>query len=319
MPALYLTEDDVRQLLDMRTALDAVEEAFRRLAAGEAMHVPRHRAQASGIVLHSMIAAAGYLGVVGWKNYTTTRAGARFHVGLYDGQSGALLALLEAEYLGRVRTGATSGVAAALLAPGNAVELGLLGAGRQAETQLAALAAVRPLQRAYVYSRSQQRRESFAEKMSAELELEVTPVDRPAAAVEDLPIVITATSSAEPVLDGNMLAEGALVCAIGSNWLSKAEIDTATVRRADHIVCDSIEACRKEAGDFVDALEKGVFDWRRAVELADVVSGRAPTRSRADQTILFKSVGLALEDVAVAARVVELARHQGLGQTLPIG
>jgi len=153
--------------------------------------------------------------------------------------------------------------------------------------------------------------------MSAQLGIEVRPVDRPQDAAEELPIVVTATTSREPVFDGNCLAEGALVCAVGSNWLNRAEIDTTVVRRADNIVCDSIKACQQEAGDFVDALEKGVFDWARSVELADVLAGRATGRNNRDSIVLFKSVGIALEDLALGAQLLERARQQGVGTELP--
>jgi ornithine cyclodeaminase/alanine dehydrogenase-like protein (mu-crystallin family) len=317
MSALYLTEDDVEQLVDMRLAIEVVEEAFRRLAAGDATNVPRVRAKAPGIILHSMSAAAGYLGLVGWKNYTTTKHGAKFHVGLYSQQSGELLALVEAETLGQIRTGATTGVAAQWLAAPTATEIGLFGAGWQAESQLAALATVRPLKRVFVYSRKEQDRTAFADEMSEELGLEVVPVDRPQEAVQDLPIVVTATTSTEPVFDGNWLADGALVCAIGSNMLTKAEIDPVVVRRADNVVCDSVEACRNEAGDFVEAIAKGIFNWSRAIELADVVAGKAVCHSRSQNISLFKSVGLAIEDVALGGTILELARAKGLGRELP--
>ncbi len=318
MPTLYLSEADVTQLLDIRMAIDAVEDAFRNLAAGEAANVPRQRAQAPGIVLHSMSAAAPYLGLVGWKCYTTTKQGARFLVGLYDSQSGALVALIEADRMGQLRTGAATAVAAEWMAPLEATEAGLFGTGHQAETQLAAIAAARPIKEVFVYGRKEEKRLAFAEKMSAQLSIEVTPVDRPQEAAEDLPIVVTATTSAEPVFDGSWLAEGAFVAAVGSNWLKRAEIDSKVVRRADNIVCDSIEACRHEAGDFTDALEKGVFDWSRAVELADVVAGRAVGRSKPESITLFKSVGLAIEDVALGAKLLELAHEQGVGIDLPI-
>jgi ornithine cyclodeaminase/alanine dehydrogenase-like protein (mu-crystallin family) len=318
MSVLYLQETDVLRLLDMRLAIDAVEEAFRRLAAGDASNVPRVRAIGPQMVLHTMSAAADYLGMSGWKAYSTTRQGARFHLGLYDQLSGALLALVEANALGQLRTGATTGVAVQWMADVNTTEAGLFGAGYQAETQLAAVAAVRPLKRVYVYSRQEERRQAFAERMSQRLDLEVTAVDRPQEAAEELALVITATTSREPVFDGNCLAEGALVCAVGSNWLNRAEIDSNVVRRADNIVCDSIEACQREAGDFVDALEKGVFDWSRAVELSDVVSGRAVGRSRPESIALFKSVGMAIEDVALAAQLVKLARAAGVGVELPL-
>jgi alanine dehydrogenase len=316
-PPLYLTEADVVQLADMRLAIDVVEEAFRRLALGEAMNVPRQRARAPGIVLHSMSATAQYLGLAGWKCYTTTKHGARFLVGVYDAASGELVALIEADRLGQLRTGAVTAVAAKALAAADAEEAGLFGAGYQAETQLAAVAAVRRLKRARVYSRTAEKRVAFAERMSAELGVEVLPVDRPEEAVENLPIVITATTSSKPVFDGRWVAEGAFVAAVGSNWLNRAEIDASVVRRAETIVCDSIEACRHEAGDFLEAQQQGVFDWARAVDLTDVVAGRVVGRSRPQSIVLFKSVGLAIEDVALGGKVLELAREQNIGRTLP--
>lgn len=317
MAALYLTEADVTRLLNVELAIEVCAEAFRRLAAGEAENVPRSRAQAPGIILHSMSAAAGYLGLVGWKNYTTTRKRALFHLGLYD-STGALVALVEADRLGQLRTGAATGVAAGVMALPEATEVGLFGAGWQAQTQLEAIARVRAIQVAYVYSRNEQKRNDFASTMSAQLGIEVRAVDRPQEAAEDLPIVVTATTSREPVFDGAWLAEGTLVCAVGSNWLNKAEIDATVIRRADNIVCDSVKACQIEAGDFVDALEKGAFDWSRAVDLADVVTGRATARNTRESIALFKSVGLAIEDVALGGKLLELARAQGVGRELAI-
>ena len=317
MPVLYLTERDVAGLLDMGTAIDVVEEAFRQLADKKATNVPRVRAKSPGIVLHSMCAAAEYLELAGWKCYTTTRAGARFLLGIYNGVSGELVALVEADRLGQLRTGATTGVAVGLMAEMSAAEVGLFGAGHQAETQLEAVARVRQLKSAYVYSRNPARRAEFAARMSAMLGCDVIAVDRPQEAAEDLPIVITATTASEPVFNGNDLAEGTLVCAVGSNWLQKAEIDSDVIRRADNIVCDSIEACRIEAGDFRDALERGIFSWPKAVELADVVSGRESGRNNSQSVVLFKSVGLAIEDVALGGKLLELARAQGVGRELP--
>jgi alanine dehydrogenase len=319
MATLYLTEADVEQLLDMRETIEVVEEMFRQLADGKAMNVPRHRARAPGIVLHSMSAAAEYLGMVGWKNYTTTANGAQFLIGLYSAENGDLEALIEADRLGQFRTAAATAVAVQWMADLEAAEMGLFGAGKQARTQLEALAEVRPIKRCFVYSRAEDRREQFADKMSEELEIDVIPVDRPQDAAEDLPIVVTATTSSVPVFDGNDLAEGTLVCAVGSNWPRKAEIDANVIRRADNVVCDSVEACRHEAGDFADALEKGVFDWSRAVNLADVVAGKAIGRSNRDSVALFKSVGLAIEDVALGTSIMQAAREKGIGRWLMLG
>jgi len=318
MGALFLTEEDVATLVDIGDAVSAVEDAFRRWGAGQAVNVPRVRAAAPGIVLHSMSAAAEYLGFVGWKNYTTTREAARFHVALYHQTSGELAALIEADWLGRLRTGAATGVAAQWMAVPEAREVGLFGAGRQAETQLMAITHVRPIERAFVYSRTSDRRDAFAERMGEQLGIEVVAADRPQEAAEDLPIVITATNSREPVFDGEDLAEGCFVAAMGSNWLKRAEIDTTVVRRADSIVCDSVEACRNEAGDFVEAIEKGHFDWSQAIDLADVVVGRHAGRKHHDSVCLFKSVGLAIEDLALAAVCYERASQQGVGRMLDI-
>ncbi len=319
MTAIYLTESDVERLLDVRSAIGVVEEGFRRMAGGEAENDPRTRVRSPGIVLHTMSAAAAHLNLVGWKCYTTTSGGGgKFLVGLYDAQDGHLAALIEADLLGQLRTAATTGVAVQWMAEPDVTEVGLIGTGWQARGQLTAVAAVRPIRVAYVYGRHDDRRQRFADQMSGELEIEVRAVDRPQEAVEELPIVVTATNSREPVLHGMWLAERALVCAIGSNWLNRAEIDADTVRRADRVVCDSVAACRNEAGDFTDAIERGIFDWSKAVELCDVVAGRAVGRGSRGGVSIFKSVGLAIEDVCLGSKLLDLARAQGVGQELPL-
>lgn len=318
MSVLYLTEADVAQLLDMPTALDLVREAFAQLAAGQAENVPRQRAAAPGVVLHTMSAAAGWLRVVGWKNYTTTRQGAQFQVGLCDAETGGQLALIEADLLGQMRTGAVTGIAASLLAGAGADTLGLIGAGWQAESQLAAVVTACQLRRVDVYCRDPQRRREFADRMSKRHDIEVRAAASAESAVRGHPLVVTATSSKRPVLDSAWLASGALVAAIGSNWLHKSELDAATIAGADRIVCDSVAACRLEAGEFVEPLAAGSFAWSDVVELADVVAGNVVGRQQEQQRIVFKSVGMAIEDVAVAHWLWRTARERGLGEELPM-
>lgn len=318
MPVLFLNETDVANLLDMPTAIDVVETAFRQSVAGRTDNIPRQRAKASGVVLHMMGAAADYLGYVGWKCYTTTRAGAKFHFGLYQAATGALLALMEADRLGWYRTAATSGVAIKHLALPDTTGLGLFGAGWQARGQLIAATKVRPIERVRTYSRNQERRERFAAEMSQELGIDVLAVGQPADAVAGLPLVITATTSRTPVFKGETISPGATICAMGSNWLDKAEIDVESVRRSSRIVCDSVPACEHESGDLVEAIKQGVLYWKDAAELGDVVTGKVPGRETPDDILLFKSVGLAIEDVALAATVYERARSKGLGRSLPI-
>lgn len=318
MTTRYFTERDVIELIDMRTAVAAVADAFRHLVQGEAHNVPRHRARGKGIMLHTMSAAADYLGLVGWKCYTTTAAGARFLVGLYEQSTGELVALIEADHLGRLRTGATTGVAIRCLTHAGEHTVGLFGAGKQAESQLAAVAAVRSIREVHVYSRDVMRRIEFAERMSRTLNLRVLPANEPHAAVEHKSIVITATTAKSPVLDGAWLAPGAFVAAVGSNALNRAEIDVETVRRAGLVVCDSVAACRPEAGDFVPAIEQDVFDWAKALDLSGIVAAGPPPRLDRQAIILFKSVGLAIEDVALGAELLRRAIPRDRGIVLPL-
>lgn len=317
MPALYLTDDDVADLVDMESAIEVVEEAFRRLADGEAENAPRTRVRGGGIMLHTMSAAAEYLSLVGWKAYATTSRGARFHVALYDAETGEMTALIEADKLGQLRTGAASGVATEYMARPDSTVVGLFGAGRQARTQLKAVCTVRKIERVEVFSRNGERCAEFCEEMTELCTTDVVPVPTPDVAAAEKDIVITATTSKTPVFEGRWLDEGTHLNIVGSNFLNKTEIDVTTIKRASHIVCDQIAQCRLEAGDFAEALEDGVTDWRLMHELADIVAGRQTGRATADDITLFKSVGLAIEDVALAAHVIEQARAEGLGQPLP--
>jgi ornithine cyclodeaminase/alanine dehydrogenase-like protein (mu-crystallin family) len=314
MPFLLLTEDDVRQVLTMEMALQAVEDGLRKLALDEGMNVPRCRVQTDHAMLHVLSASAKTLNLMGYKAYSTSRKGAQFHVALYDGKSGALLALIQADYLGQVRTGAASGVATQYMARPEASEVGLFGTGKQARTQLQAVSLVRKINRVQVYSPNEEHRRRFAAEMSEICRTEVIPVPRPELAAEDKDIVITATASREPVFNGHWIAEGTHINAIGSNFLGKAEIDAVTVRRCESIVVDSKDQARLEAGDFVQALEDGSIHWADVHELGQVIVGRFTGRAHPQDVTLFKSLGIAIEDLTVAAKVYQKATAAGLGR-----
>lgn len=316
MPTLLLTEDDVRQLLSMEMALQAVEEALRRLAQDEAQNLPRMRCQTDGAMLHLLAGTSRTQGVLGYKAYCTTRQGARFHVSLFDAKTGALLTLMQADYLGQVRTGAASGVATRLMARSDAQEVGLFGAGKQARTQLLAICQVRDVRHVSVFSPNEERRRRFCREMTEACGCTVEPVPRPELAARDKDIVITATTSRQPVLTGDWLAEGTHLNVIGSNYLSKAEVDVQTFRRCKSVVVDSKEQARLEAGDFVAPLEEGALRWADVHELGQVVVGRVRGRTHAEDVTLFKSLGIGLEDVAVAARVYERAIGAGIGRMI---
>ena len=317
MGVLLLTEDDVRRLLTMDMALEAVEQGLRKMGLDEAQNVPRSRVQTDHSMLHTMAAAAKSLGVMGAKVYATSRKGpTRFHLSLFDGKTGSLLCLMQADYLGQMRTGAASGVATKYMARPDATEVGVYGSGKQARTQLLAICAVRRVRQVHVYSPNEERRRQFAEEMSAECQTEVVPTSHPERAAENKDIVVTATSSREPVLFGQWLAQGAHVNAIGSNYITKAELDVAVFRRCAVVVVDSKEQARLEAGDFQQPLEEGVLHWSEVRELGQVVVGRYPGRKQPQDVTLFKSLGIALEDVATAARVYARAQAEGVGKVI---
>jgi alanine dehydrogenase len=317
MPTLLLNEADVRRLLTMDMALEAVEQGLRKMGLDEAFNIPRARVQTDHAVLHAMSAAAKSLGFMGAKIYATSRkAPPQFHFLLHDGKSGALVCLMQADYLGQMRTGAASGIATKYLSRPDATEVGLFGSGSQARTQLLAVCSVRKVRRVAVYSRNEEKRRRFAEEMTTSCQTEVVPVDRPEKAAEDKDIIITATTSREPVLHGAWIGQGTHINAIGSNFLGKAELDVAAIRRCTAIVVDSKDQARLEAGDFQQAMDEGAIHWQDVRELAQVVVGRHTARKQPQDVTLFKSLGIALEDLAVAAKVHAKAIAEGVGKLL---
>lgn len=297
---LLLREADVRALLPMADAVRVVAEAFELLADGQATNHPRRRHRIPDGLLHVMDAAMPTKGVMGLKSYTTFRGGNRFHVLLYSTETGELLAILEADWLGRIRTGAASGVAADRLARTDAAVLGILGAGRQARTQVEAIRCVREIREVRAWCRTRDTLKAFCDEMEA------MPADSARAAVQGADIVVTATYAREPVVEGAWLEPGQCVVAMGSNHVKRRELDDAAVRRADVIATDHIEQARIESGELIHA---GV-DWDRVQDLAR--ARRADDR----QITLFKSNGIALQDVAAAKFVVDGAAAKGLGQPL---
>jgi alanine dehydrogenase len=318
--ALILREDDVRSLLTMPDTVKVLEQAFGALAEGMAVNRTRNRLVMTDGVLHLLAAAAPTFGVVGFKSYTAFRQGVRYAVMLYSSNDGKLLAIIEAAWLGRMRTGGTSGVATKYLARPGATSVGMIGAGNQAAMQLMGVCAVRHITLVSVYSRRVREREVFCEEMSRLLNIEVLPATHAREAVEDADIIITATSSPEPVLHGEWLKPGSHINAIGSNWPNRREIDFSALQSSYLIVTDSKEQARAEAGDLIIPANEGLFDWNRVCELADVVGGRGqgPQRESPDDITLYKGLGIALEDVVTAAHVYSLALEKGVGQELQL-
>jgi alanine dehydrogenase len=310
---LSLTESDVERLFPMWRALERVEASFVAQHAGKGINRSRQRILLPGSSLHYMAAALVDEKLLGMKVYTVAGEALRFLVLLYSTERGELLAIVEADLLGRIRTGAASGVATKYLARSDAARAGVIGTGRQARTQLEAVALVRKIVAARVFGRDRQRLEAFCRQASERLGFEVAPAESVEAAVRFGDILVTATTAREPVLYGEWLQPGAHINAIGANMANRRELDDAAIGRAALIAVDSLQQAREEAGDLILGLANLGRDWSEVRELHDVVAGKAGRSSGSDITV-FKSCGIALWDVAAAGHIYQQARAQGMGR-----
>jgi len=316
--ALHISESEVRAVLTMPMAIEAVERISRKQASGEAVVHPRRRFELpGGGFFHYMAAADFSAGYVAMKQYTYVKGKIRFLVPLYEMPTGDLAALIEADYMGQLRTGAASGVATKYLARENSRVAAIIGTGGQARTQLEAIACVRKLQSARVYGRDAAKREKFSKEMSEKLGLTVESASSSSEAVHGADILCTATTAANPVVSGADLAPGVHMNAIGANHAHKRELDAEAVESADVIVVDSIEQSRQEAGDLILAFQGDEVCWTGVKKLSEVVAGKAPGRTSDAEVTLFKSNGIASWDLAVAMKVYALAKEKKLGRELP--
>ncbi|NDD27465.1 MAG: ornithine cyclodeaminase family protein [Proteobacteria bacterium] len=338
--ALYITGSDVPRLLTMSDAIRVVEDAFRARASGGAADHARYRMRtpeaaaaspsaesgspavnpagkaAGRAMMHVLGGTLSAHGVLGTKTYVTTPSGAQFVVLLFSVE-GHLLAVIEANVLGQIRTGAASGVATKHLALPDASVMAVIGAGFQARAQVEAVCAVRSIREVRVFSRTPARVDRFVGAMRFAIEAEVRGVDSIETAVEGADVICTATTSVSPVLTCTHLRPGVHVNAMGSNAPTRRELDESAVLAADLIVVDDLLQAQAEAGDLIAVANAGRLAWSDVTALADVVSGRV-RRADARAVTLFESQGLATEDLAVARHVYEGATRAGLGIALPL-
>jgi len=270
--------------------------------------VSRRRMRLDGGVFAVMSAVDRGLGLAGLKSYAWLEEGTPFVVVLFDSEKAELAAVIEADKLGQLRTGAASGVAARHLAKDGAATLGIIGCGWQARSQVACVReAVPGIERVVAYCRSEERLREFCRETGAEAgESHRDPAEQD--------VVVTATTARDPVLRGEWLRPGALVCAIGANDPRHRELDNIVVERAAFVCCDSREQARLESGDLIEPVEAGVLDWLEVHELQEVVAGELPGRQGDDDIVIFKSNGIAAWDVAAGAAAIELARARGVGR-----
>ena len=318
--ALLISEDDVRVLLDMPTTLEAVEDSFRLQAAGEGWSQPRRRLELPDrVFLNYMVGADRKGGWMGAKLYSVAHGSAQFIILLYRVATGELVALIEADFLGQMRTGAASGVATKYMSRSDARVVGIVGTGSQARTQLEAISYVRRIESVRAFGRDATRRADFCREMSERLDLPVTAAASAEEAVRGADIVVTATNTVKPVVSGAWLAPGTHVNAMGSNMAQKRELESDAVDRAAIIAVDSIEQAKIEAGDLIQDFGENTARWTGVRELAEIVSGKLPGRNSPTDITLFKSNGIATWDIAVAARIFERAEKDGVGRRIPLG
>jgi len=265
-----------------------------------------------------MAAADATGGYMGLKIYSSAKEGLRFIVPLFNVTTGDLAAVIEADFLGQMRTGAASGVATRWMAREDARLVGIIGTGLQARTQLEAIAAVRKLGEVRVCGRDANRREKFVAEMAARLKVPVRSAANAEEAVRDADIVITSTTSTNPVVEGRWLKKGTHINAIGANFPQKRELDAEAVERCDVIAVDSREQSKLESGDLIQVFGRDDKRWSRVAEMADIVAGKTPGRTNPEQITLFKSNGIAIEDIVVAGQIYELARQRKIGREIPM-
>jgi alanine dehydrogenase len=277
----------------------AIEASLGRMAAGSVQIAPRRRLEVEEGRLADMAASDLELGYAGVKAYVGMADGAAFAVALFSTERPELVAVIEADWLGRLRTGAASAVAAKHLARDDAATLGVIGCGGQAETQVSCIRAALPrIERVVAYCRTERNLQEFCERVGAEAgESHRDPAGQD--------IVVTITTSRDPVLRGEWLAPGAFVCAAGANNGRSRELDNVVLERASLVCCDWLEQARSESADLIEPVESGVLDWLEVHELHEIVGGDLPGRQSPDDIIVFKSNGIAAWDIAAAAAVVE--------------
>lgn len=315
---LWISESDVVALMDLGDALGALEKGLLAEARGEAQNmVKTHATWGRGATLHAIGAVFPAEGFAGTKTWAHTEGGATPLLVLFDSGSGALKAVIEAFALGQMRTGSASGVATRWLAAEGADECALVGTGKQAITQVAAVVAVRPVRRVRVFGRNEGRRVQFAARVEKEFEVEAVAARSVAEAVEGAHIITVVTRAAEPIVTADMLAKGAHVNAVGAIVPERAEVARDVLERCDRVVVDSVPQAQRLSRELMEYFGPPDREgWKRVTPLASLVAARAPRDPAYDLT-LFKSLGMGVSDLALAAEIYRRAVGAGAGRAFP--
>jgi alanine dehydrogenase len=311
--ALFLKDEDVAQCVDMDAMIEAIESMQRQYGDGQAHNMTRRKIIAESGMLSVMGGGLFHQGLLGVKTYTVVKGAYSFQVSLYDANTGKLLLYTQANRLGQLRTGATTGVAIKHLAnPGDAT-VGIIGTGGQAPTQLEAVSKVRGIKKIKAFSRNPEKREEFARRMTDAMGVEITAAASNEDAVRDCDIVLCIAATMEPVVEGAWLKDGSTLIGAGPTTWRAREVDEATLTRAGKLIVDSTEQAAIEAGDLCSAVDKGITQWSKVHELRHVVSGAVAGRDSQDQVVYAKIMGTGVADVAAAKLAYDSAKAKGLG------
>ncbi|MQG71684.1 MAG: ornithine cyclodeaminase family protein [SAR202 cluster bacterium] len=311
--ALFLKDEDVAQCVTMDAMLEAIESMQRQYGDGQAHNMTRRKIIADSGMLSVMGGGLFHQGLLGVKTYTVVKGAYSFQVSLYDANTGELLLYTQANRLGQLRTGATTGVAVKHLANPEDATVGIIGTGGQAPTQLEALSKVRGIKKIKAYSRTQERREEFARRMTDTMGVEVSAATSNEDAVRDCDIVLCIAATMDPVVEADWLKDGSTLIGAGPTTWRAREVDEAVITRAGKLIVDSTEQAAIEAGDLCSAVDKGIIQWSKVHELRHVVSGAVTGRDSKDQVVYAKIMGTGVADVAAAKLAYDSAKAAGLG------
>jgi ornithine cyclodeaminase len=315
-PLIWLTESDVVELIDLEAAIEALEHGLALEGAGEARNVPKALGTwGDGSSMHSLGSMFPQAGYVGFKTWANTKQGAQAIFSLFSAHDGALLAMIEAVALGQLRTSAISGVATRWLARPDADEMALIGTGLQAITQVAAVAAVRPLKRLRVFSPRPESRSDFVERARKAFAFKVEAADSVDAALEEAPIVTLVTRARQPFLRGAQLARGSHLNAVGAILPQNAEFEQDVFDRAGPIVVDHLPNAQLASKEFITRFGTAEDDWSRVQLLSAIVAAGEPRPPHSDVS-LFKAMGMGISDLSVAVAAYEQARERGFGRKI---
>jgi ornithine cyclodeaminase/alanine dehydrogenase-like protein (mu-crystallin family) len=311
---LWISEADVVSMMSLGDAINALERGLGAEARGDAQNmVKTHVTWGQGSTLHAIGAVFAKDGFVGTKTWAHTEGGATPLLVLFDSGDGSLKAVIEAFALGQMRTGAASGVATRWLAAEGAGELAIIGAGKQAATQVAAVVAVRPIRRVRVFGRNEERRAKFVARVTDEFGIEVVATSNVSEAVAGAPIITVVTRSTEPILFADMVGRGAHINAVGAITPERAEIARDVLERCGHVVVDTIPSAQKLSRELIEYFGAEASGWEPVKSLASVVAAGRP-RAASDDLTLFKSMGMGISDLALGIELYHEATRRGLGR-----